>query len=237
MDGGYVPWPVAISAPVTIDGGVSVSNFPATQYVVGVVTIDGGVIPVTGSFYPNLQWVAVDGGVMVNNFPASFGVSSLPAVVIDGGVNISSLPAVVIDGGVNVSNFPTVQRVQADPTTPWACGVSPIANQTLTCQAAPGAGSLYLTDYAIWGTQDAGTTLTKGVAAIVWGTGTNCATLDGGIVPTISGAATTMVIGFQANGGTIASEDFTTPIAAPAQTQLCVKCSIPCTAQLNGYTR
>ena len=113
----------------TVDGGV-----------LGAVTwIDGGQINATVSnfpaMWPQLQWVGVDSGTVdarVTSLPAvvldgGVNVSSLPAVVIDGGINISSLPAVVIDGGVSVSNFPA-QWVVTDGGYVVAQGVDSSGN-------------------------------------------------------------------------------------------------------------
>jgi hypothetical protein len=111
---------------ITVDGSVSVSNFPATQPVSGTVTANAGTgtmnvsvqnasLPVTGTFYQATQPVSgtVELGttsltaletISVANFPATQPVSGT-VTVQDGGSSIT------VDGSVSVSNFPATQDV------------------------------------------------------------------------------------------------------------------------------
>lgn len=76
---------------ITIDGSVSVSNFPATQPVSG--TVELGTTSLTA-----LETISVA------NFPATQPVSGT-VTVQDGGSSIT------VDGSVSVSNFPATQNV------------------------------------------------------------------------------------------------------------------------------
>ena len=86
---------------ITVDGSVSVSNFPTTQTVDGTVTIqDGGnSITVDGSVS-----ATVSGTVSVDNFPSTQTVDGT-VTIQDGGNSIT------VDGNVSVSNFPASQTV------------------------------------------------------------------------------------------------------------------------------
>lgn len=108
---------------LTIDGSVSVSNFPATQPVSGTITANAGTgtmnvsvqnasIPVTD----NGGSLTIDGSVSVSNFPATqpvsgtveLGATSL-ANVYDVSVTNASIPvtdnggSLTIDGSVSIS--------------------------------------------------------------------------------------------------------------------------------------
>ena len=143
-DAGGVPvlqaGPFSVSCTNCSGGGGSSSALTVDGGRLGAVDwIDGGWINATVSnfpaMWPQLQWVGVDSGTVdarVTSLPAvvldgGVNVSSLPAVVIDGGINISSLPAVVIDGGVSVSNFPA-QWVVTDGGYVVAQGVDSSGN-------------------------------------------------------------------------------------------------------------
>lgn len=89
-------WNVTIQEPLTIDGTVSVDNFPATQTVDGTVNV--GNFPASQTVDDGGLSLTVDGTVAVSNFPAS-------QTVDDGGSSLT------IDGTVAVSNFPAVQPV------------------------------------------------------------------------------------------------------------------------------
>jgi hypothetical protein len=84
---------------ITVDGSVSVSNFPATQTVDGTVGISGDVNVTQGTD----PWT-VDGTVDVGNFPATQTVDGT-VTIQDGGGSIT------VDGSVTVGNFPASQTV------------------------------------------------------------------------------------------------------------------------------
>ena len=87
----------------TIPWATTITNWPALQYVNGVLyAVQSG------------TWsVGVSGSVSVSNFTSTVNVASLPAV--SGTVAISSLPA--ITGTVVVSNFTSTVRVDNIPTS------------------------------------------------------------------------------------------------------------------------
>lgn len=89
----------------TIPWATTITNWPAVQYVNGVLyAVQSG------------TWsMGVTGTVVASNFTSTVNVASMPAV--SGTVAISSLPA--ITGTVSVSNFPTTSTVYQG-TTPWA---------------------------------------------------------------------------------------------------------------------
>ncbi|MBY0525596.1 MAG: hypothetical protein K2R98_19480 [Gemmataceae bacterium] len=153
------PWSVAISGQpvqigdnggsITVDGAVSVSNFPTATTVVGVSgipTVQGTVVVQDGG-----GSLTVDGTVSISNFPAAttvVGVSGTPTVSQGGNwmVGISGTPAVqvsntvtvqdgggslsvddnggsiTVDGTVSVGNFPATQAVTQ--SGPWAVAIS-----------------------------------------------------------------------------------------------------------------
>ena len=105
---------------LTIDGSVSVSNFPTTQDV----NVTNASIPVTD----NGGSLTIDGSVSVSNFPATQPVSgTITANAGTGTMNVSvqnaSIPvtdnggSLTIDGSVSVSNFPTTQDVNVTNTS------------------------------------------------------------------------------------------------------------------------
>jgi hypothetical protein len=103
--------PVSVS---NFPASTAVSNFPATQQVIGTVSVSN--LPATQP---------VSGTVAVSNFPASTSVNNFPATQpVSGSVAVSNLPATQpvsvtnfpasqpISGTVAVSNFPAVQATR-----------------------------------------------------------------------------------------------------------------------------
>jgi len=145
----YDPTPTG-SGP---SSNVTVTNWPASQNVNGVVSISGEVevkndtgnpLPVTGSIavsnFPAIQ--PVSGTVSVGNFPAvqsvtgSVGVTNFPATqTVDGTVNVGNFPATQpISGSVSVNNFPATQTVDGTVTAnqgtdPWNIAGAVTSNQ------------------------------------------------------------------------------------------------------------
>jgi hypothetical protein len=105
------------SGSVTVDGSVSVSNFPATQPVSGTVGVSN--FPATQNIADGGGSITVDGSVSVSNFPATQPVSGTVSVgnfpstqaISDGGNSITVDGSVNVSGSVSVSNFPTDQSV------------------------------------------------------------------------------------------------------------------------------
>jgi hypothetical protein len=121
---------------LTIDGSVSVSNFPATQNVSVTnasipVTDNGGSLTVDGS-------VTVSGTVTANAGTGTMNVSvqnaSIP-VTDDGG-------SLTIDGSVSVSNFPATQPVSGTVTANAGTGTMNVSVQNASIPVTDNGGSL-----------------------------------------------------------------------------------------------
>ena len=82
------------TTPWTVDGTVSVDNFPATQTVDGTVS------------------ATVSGTVSVDNFPATQTVDGTVSATVSGTVSVDNFPDTqTVDGTVSVDNFPATQTV------------------------------------------------------------------------------------------------------------------------------
>lgn len=113
---------------LTVDGSVSVSNFPATQAVSGTVTANAGTgtmavsgpltdtqlrataVPVSGSFFQATQ--PVSGSVSVSNFPATQAISATSLPLPSGAATsaLQTQPGVDI-GDVTINNAAGVSAV------------------------------------------------------------------------------------------------------------------------------
>lgn len=115
----YDPTPTG-SGP---SSNVTVTNWPASQNVNGVVSISGEVEIQNDAGNP----LEVSGTVDVGNFPAT--------QTVDGTVDIGNFPAVQpVSGSVSVSNFPATQTVDGTVTAnqgtdPWVVSGTVTANQ------------------------------------------------------------------------------------------------------------
>lgn len=145
----YDPTPTG-SGP---SSNVTVTNWPASQNINGVVSISGEVevkndtgnpLEISGTVdvgnFPATQ--TVDGTVDVGNFPATqtvdgtVDVGNFPATqTVDGTVDIGNFPATQpISGSVSVSNFPATQTVDGTVTAnqgtdPWNVAGTVTSNQ------------------------------------------------------------------------------------------------------------
>lgn len=115
--------------------------------------------------------------------------------------------------------------------TPFRCGLNALAASLTQCQAAPAAGlKLYVTDIFVQTT-----TTTSGTYALQTGTGTNCATGTAALFP-VSGTSNRFNAPITTSA--MASLQFTTPLAAPAASALCVigVATNTISIQIHGYT-
>ena len=155
VEQGTTPWviqePLSVDdngGSLTVDGSVSVSNFPATQpvsatdldirnlvFATDKVDVSGSTVTITDGAGP----VTVDGTVSVGNFPAVQPVND------NGG-------SLTVDGSVAVSNFPAVQPVSdnggsltVDGTVALDAGTL-AALESITVQNGAGAAAVNVQD-------------------------------------------------------------------------------------------
>jgi hypothetical protein len=122
---------------VTVDGSVSVSNFPATQPVSGTVTVQdgGGAITVDGTVEIGATSLAALESITVQNAGGASAVNIQDggnSITVDGSVSVSNFPATQpISGSVSVSNFPATQPVSG-----------PLTDAQLRATAVPISGTV-----------------------------------------------------------------------------------------------
>ena len=97
--------------PVSVQGQVSVDNFPATQNVSGSVTVGAWGTNVTASVLLAGQGAGGSIATAITNWPAVIGVTGSAPIQVYSSGTVGVSGTVSIGGQVQVSNFPATQNV------------------------------------------------------------------------------------------------------------------------------
>jgi hypothetical protein len=183
----------------------------------------------TATVFGGLAGTLAVGGTQANNTA----ISANPMLV--GFEALSTQPVAATTGNIRrgISSLDGAQYVRPGGPVTWTCSLDNIAGTLTQCQAAPGAGlRLYITDIVIQSI-----TAVSGDYLIRTGTGVDCGTGTASLLPS---SAVVPRLTYPGSGPTGAPGKltFTTPIAAPANTAICIICVAvnTCVVQMIGYT-
>jgi hypothetical protein len=202
---------------ISNDSSLAANQSMNAAQIGGTNTVTGGVAGTLGIGGPNATNAAITGNPLLQGIEAQ---SGQPTAATTGNIRQA------------VGSLDGAQYVRDGGPVTWSCGLTAIAATLTQCQAAPGAGKLYITDIQI-----VSTTATGGQFLLRYGTGSNCATGTTTLYPNIS-AQTTGIMSYPGNTVAPYSAQFKVPYAGAAANAICIICvaTNTCTVAMSGFT-
>jgi hypothetical protein len=201
------------AGPPPFQPAAAASTTVNLNQVAGIATVTGGVAGLVGVGGNGADNTAITGNPIAEAGRAQ-AMGTLKAFGTSGN---QVIPATDLVGD---------QFVRLGSSVVWACDLAGVGTTLTQCQAAPGTGSLYVTDLLV-----DSTTATGGTYVLKYGTGANCGTGTTTLWP-VNWTPTAPVLGQPQK------IVFQTPLQVPAGNALCVLGVVTNTtnAALGGFT-